>query len=61
MDEQGNVKGSKLHDTMRRIDPGFDFKKLGHGTFTRFLESSNDVKVARPDGPGDVIVQLLHT
>ena len=61
MDEQGNVKGSKLHDTMRRIDPGFDFKKLGHRTFMRFLESSSDVKVVRPDGSGDVIVQLLHS
>ena len=61
MDDQGNVKGSKLHDTMRRIDPGFDFKKQGHGTFTKFLESSNEVKVMRPDGPGDVIVQLLHS
>lgn len=60
MDEQGNVKGSMLHDTMRRIDPGFDFKKLGHRTFTRFLESSSDVKVVRPDGPGDMIIQLLH-
>ena len=60
MDEQGNVKGSMLHDTMRRIDPGFDFKKLGHRTFTRFLESSSDVKVMRSDGPGDMIIQLLH-
>lgn len=60
MDEQGNVKGSMLHDTMRRIDPGFDFKKLGHRTFTRFLESSSDVKVVRSDGPGDMIIQLLH-
>ena len=60
MDEQGNVKGSMLHDTMRRIDPGFDFKKLGHSTFTRFLESSSDVKVMRSDGPGDMIIQLLH-
>ena len=61
MDEQGNVKGSKLHDTMRQIDPGFDFKKQGHSTFTKFLESSNEVKVVRPDGPGDVAVQLLHS
>ena len=61
MDEQGNVKGSMLHETMRRIDPGFDFKKLGHGTFARFLESSNDVKVMRPDGSGDMVVQLLHS
>lgn len=60
MDEQGNVKGSRLHDTMRRIDPGFDFKKLDYRTFTQFLESFNEVKVVRPDGPGDMIIQLLH-
>ena len=61
MDEQGNVKGSMLHDTMRWIDPGFDFKKQDHGTFTKFLESSNEVRVMRPDKSGDVIVQLLHS
>ena len=61
MDEQGNVKGSKLHDTMRQIDPGFGFKQQGHSTFTKFLESSNEVKVVRPDGPGDVVVQFLHS
>ena len=61
MDEQGNVNGSMLYNTMRRIDPRFDFKKLGHSTFTRFLEShNNEVKVIRPKGPGDVSVQLLQ-
>ena len=30
-------------------------------TFIRFLESSNGVKVVRPDGSGDVVVQLLHS
>ena len=59
-DEQGNVKGSMLHETMRRIDPGFDFKKQGHSTFTKFLESSNEVKVVRPDGSGDVTIQIFH-
>ena len=60
MDEQGNVKGSMLHETMRRIDPSFDFKKQGHSTFTKFLESSNEVKVVRPDGSGDVTIQIFH-
>ena len=61
MDEQGNVKGGGLYDTMRRIDPSFDFKKLGYSTFTRFLESRhNVVKVTRPEGPGDVTIQLLQ-
>ena len=61
MDEQGNVTGSKLHDTMRRIDPSFDFKKLGYSTFTQFLESRhNVVKVTRPKGPGTVTIQLFQ-
>ncbi len=61
MDEQGNVTGAKLHDTMRRIDPSFDFKKLGYGTFTEFLVSyHNVVKVTRPEGPGDVTIQLFQ-
>lgn len=61
MDEEGSVTGSKLHDTMRRIEPRFDFKKLGHSTFTRFLESRpNVVKVTRPEGPGAVRVQLVQ-
>ena len=61
MDEQGNVKGGMLYDTMRRMDPRFDFKKLGYSTFTRFLESRhNVVKVTRPEGPGDVTIQLFQ-
>ena len=61
MDEQGNVTGSVLHKAMRQIDPRFDFKKLGYSTFTEFLESRhNVVKVTRPKGPGDVIIQLFQ-
>ena len=61
MDEQGNVTGAKLHDTMRRIEPRFDYKKLGYSTFTEFLVSRhNVVKVTRPAGPGDVIIQLFQ-
>ena len=61
MDEQGNVKGGRLYDTMRRIDPSFDFKKLGYSTFTEFLVSRhNVVKVTRPEGPGDVTIQLFQ-
>ena len=58
MDDQGQVVGSKLYQTMLRIDPSFDFKALGHRTFTQYLESSIDVRVTRPKDRGDVIVQL---
>jgi len=58
MDEQGKVVGSKLHQTMQRLDPSFDFRALGYATFTKYLEASPMVKVKRPRGPGDVIVEV---
>ena len=61
MDEQGRAVGSKLHHTMQRLDPSFDYRALGHSTFTNYLESSPAVKVKRPRGPGDVIVELIDT
>ena len=58
MDEQGRVKGSKLYQTLHRLDPSFDFSALGHTTFTKYLETCPEVKVTRPKGPGDVTVEL---
>ena len=58
MDEQGKVVGSRLYQTMQRIDPSFSYKALGHRTFTQYLESSKEVSVERPRDAGDVIVQL---
>ncbi len=58
MDEEGRVFGSKLRQTMQRLDPSFDFRALGHSTFTKYLEASPAVKVKRPRGPGDVTVEL---
>ena len=60
MDEEGSVVGSKLYQTMRRIEPSFDYKDLRHRIFTQFLDSYSDVvDVIRPkDGSGDVIVQI---
>ena len=60
MDAQGEVIGSKLYQTMQRIDPSFNFRALGHRTFTHYLESSKDIRVERPNGPGDVIVHMDH-
>lgn len=58
-DEQGQVTGSKLSQTMLRIDPGFNVKAQGYSTFTRFLESRSEVRVVRPHGgEGDILVQL---
>jgi uncharacterized protein (TIGR00288 family) len=57
-DSQGRVPGSKLHQTMTRIDPSFSFKDLGYSTFTKFLEASPLVKVTRSRGQGDIMVEL---
>ena len=51
------VSGMKANTS----DVLINFKQQGHSTFTKFLESSNEVKVVRPDGPGDVVVQFLHS
>lgn len=52
------VVAAKLHNTMRRMDPSFDFRALGYKTFTQFLASSPSVKLQRPRGRGDVLVEL---
>ena len=61
MDDQGQVVGSKLYQTMVRIDPSFNFKALGHRNFTQFLSSSKEVLVTRPKDASDVIVILNHS
>lgn len=58
IDEEGRVVGSKLRQTLQRLDPSFDFRSVGHSTFTKYLESSNDVRVSRPKGPGDIVVEM---
>jgi uncharacterized protein (TIGR00288 family) len=61
MDDQGQVVGSKLYQTMVRIDPSFNFKALGHRNFTQFLSSSKEVRVDRPTDASDVIVSLNNS
>ncbi|MBI2935291.1 MAG: NYN domain-containing protein [Chloroflexi bacterium] len=58
IDEVGRVSGSRLYQTLLRLDPSFNFKALGYFTFARYLEASPEVKVTRPRGPGDVTVEL---
>jgi uncharacterized protein (TIGR00288 family) len=60
VDAQGRVIGSKLYQTMQRLDPSFDFKALGHSNFRRYLEGANEVSVGRPDGSRDIIVELAE-
>ena len=58
MDEEGRVAGSKLRQTLQRLDPSFNFRALGYSTFTKYLEASPDVNVVRPKGAGDMNVEL---
>jgi uncharacterized protein (TIGR00288 family) len=58
IDENGQAKGSKLHETMQRLDPSFNYKSYGFSTFTKFLEASQSIKLIRPRGPGDVTIAL---
>ena len=60
VDAQGRVIGSKLYQTMQRLDPSFDFRALGHSNFRRYLEGANEVSVSRPDGSRDIVVELAE-
>ena len=58
-DDQGQAVAAKLHNNLLRMDPSFDFRSLGHRTFTQFLASSPKVTIRRPRGHGDVLVELV--
>jgi uncharacterized protein (TIGR00288 family) len=58
IDEQGRVFGSKLHETIQRLDPSFDYRTLGYSTFTKFVEAYPWLKVIRAKGPGDITIEL---
>ena len=60
-DENGQVVGSKLHSTMQRMDPSFNYRTYGHTTFVKLLQASKMVKVNRPRKVGDVIIELADT
>ncbi|MCH8185164.1 MAG: NYN domain-containing protein [Chloroflexi bacterium] len=61
IDDRGQVIGSKLHQTMQRIDPSFNYRTMGHRTFTQFLAACDEVVYEHPDGAGDVIVRLSQS
>lgn len=60
MDEDGRVVGSKLRQTLQRLDPSFDFHALGYSTFAKYLEASPHVNVSRPSGRGDVTIEIAE-
>ncbi len=59
MDGEGTVNGSKLYETLQRLDPSFDFRAEGYSTFTRYLDASSEVEVTR--GPDAVVVVLADS
>jgi len=61
MDDHGAIQGSKLRETIQRLDPGFSYRDLGFSNFARFLEASPGVKVTRPPDHGDITVELTST
>lgn len=60
-DNEGAVKGAKLHGTIRRIDPSFNFREHGFDTFTNFLEGVRGIEVKRSYGPQDITVKIAQT
>ena len=60
-DHEGRVKGAKLHETIRRIDPSFNFRELGFHSFSDFLDGVREVNLKRSYGPEDVIVTIAPT
>lgn len=58
MDLEGKVVGAKLHNVMQRLDPSFDYRALGFSSFTKYLDAQPEIKVTKPKGPGDVVVEL---
>lgn len=58
IDEHGRVVGSKLHQTILRLDPSFDYNLYGYSTFRKFIEASPGLKLIRSKGPGDVTIEI---
>ena len=57
-DHEGRVKGAKLHETILRIDPSFNFRDLGFDSFSDFLDGVQEVDLERSFGPQDITVSI---
>jgi uncharacterized protein (TIGR00288 family) len=55
-DEEGKVLGSKLRDTLQRLDPSFNFRDQGFSTFSKYLEAQPGIGLTRTPGASDVTV-----
>ena len=52
------IKGSPLHQSMKAIDPSFDFRDLGFETFADMLESHERLEVHGRGLQGDITVTI---
>ena len=50
MDDNGNALGTKLAQTMTRIDPSFNYRDLGYSSFRDFLDSNQKISVTLHEG-----------
>lgn len=57
IDEDGKVFGSKLHQTMQRLDPSFSYRAY-NSTFIKFIKTQPGLKITSPRGKGDITVEL---
>lgn len=57
IDEHGKVFGSKLHQTMQRLDPSFSYRTY-NSTFTKFIKTQPGLKITPSRGKGDITVEL---
>ena len=55
------IKGAPLYQTMKAIDPRFDFRALGFATFADMLESHEHLELHGRGSPGDIIVTVKDT
>lgn len=57
IDDDGRVFGSKLHQTMQRLDPSFSYRAY-NSTFTKFIKTQPGLKITPPRGKSDITVEL---
>jgi len=60
MDDEGNALGTRLAQTMTRIDPSFSYRDLGHRSFREFLLSREEIDVTLHEGT-DFTVSLKNS
>jgi len=56
--KDGRTEGSRLFQSMQRLDPGFHYKNQGFASFGQFLQSYTDVINTTRRTEGDLIVEL---